>query len=208
MSREFAHVDETTKLRNDPKSSMAKNDRDKLELRESMEVIEEVMQTGGDDAVEAAKAVRHYEGERQRTEKERTDDILNQLDAERNRRFGAYKTLLAKALVDYLQMLDWIKGWRAHVLMTDGAPIRILGKSFETQDGILLVVMTPDGRVFHQGIRLSRDPVVDYMAIQTMTVATENQLDHEKGLLLDRQHLAPQGIVGPDGKPTSSNERK
>ena len=186
---------------------MTKLEREQAELQESREVIEEVLQTGDDDAKKGAEAVRHYEGVREKARRTQEDNLLSDLEEQRNRRFGSYKTLLAKTLVGYLQMLDWIKGWKAHVLMTDGSPLTIYGKTFETQDGILLVVATRDGRVFHQGILLSCDPVVDYMAIQTLAVATENQIDHEKGLLLDRQPQSDPGILGADGKSISPHHR-
>lgn len=145
---------------------------------------QEVLETGQEDEKKGKKVVGQVEQISQEDKKEQTDDTLSKLSMCKS--FGSsYKETLAAALYDYLKILDWPFGWTADIVITDGSPIKIKGKPFVTKNGILLVVCTPDRRVFHQGMLTTQDPVLDYSAMMTLAIQTENQLDKEQKLLLD-----------------------
>jgi hypothetical protein len=162
----------------------------------------EVLETGQDNEAAGKKAVKELEKINQDIKKREDDDQLNKLDMRKKLNYS-YKDELANALATYLKLLDWIPGWVADVVITDGSPINIHGKPFTTKDGILLVVTTKDKRVMHKGVMISRDPLLDYAAMQTLAVQMENTLDKERGILLDKQ---PENVIyGKDGLPYFSH---
>ena len=88
--------------------------------------------------------------------------------------------------------------------MTNGTPIRIRGKSFSTQNGILVVLLSAGGEVFHQGVLTCFDPVVDYNAMMTLAVMVENQLDRARkqllGNIVQRDNIPDKYKILTDGK--------
>lgn len=181
-------VDETTKYRKKPKS---RQELVEEEARSSAETIEEIQQTGQENRKKGIKAVQEVESAAEEKRQTQKDDHLNKLDSKK-RFHNSYQRMLAQTCVDYLQMLEWIRGWRADVIVTDGSPITIKSQTgkfqhHSTKHGILLVVTTPDGRVFHRGVGTVGEPILDYAAMQTLALQMENTMDKERGLLLDSE---------------------
>ncbi len=208
MNRGIAHVDETTKIRTDmqtnPKWKKTEHGRKMVDEEENQKQIAEILEAGGENAAKAAKAITKQEKEKHAVEQKKEEEILNALDMKK-RFYESYKSSLASALSELLQELDWIKGWRAEVIVTDGSPISIKGKGFKTKDGVLLVVITPDGRVLHQGITITQQPPLDYAAIVTIAMQVENTIDKERGLLLDGSDKKEDTIINQYGKPIATN---
>ena len=138
------------------------------------------------------------------------DEVRNRLESKKKFR-ESYKETLAQSLAELLRVLDWVRGWTADVVVTDGRGISIKGHSFATKDGILLVVATPDGRVMHQGMLVTQEPVLDYAGIYTLALQAENTMDKERGLLLDSpspdDKMATGGvIIDAHGRTIDSNK--
>lgn len=196
------HINQDSINKANPKAKLNKLQREKLEDAEDVTSREEIMAAGQEDKKKAIKAIDQQEKAKLEKEKTARDEVLNKLDMKK-RFYASYKSSLAQGLVQILQSLDWIKGWNADVVITDGSPINIKGKPFSTQDGILLVVCTPKGSVFHQGITISKEPALDYSAIYTLALQVENTMDKARGLLLDGDNKPKDDVVlDKYGKPT------
>jgi len=195
------HVDKTTKIRKQYKD--AKGDERKL-IREENEKAEketdEVFRAGQPNLKAAIKEIEKIEGEGQKEAAKVRDEKLNQLDLKKRFR-STYKTELAKNLSEMLMMLDWVRGWTADVVVTDGRGINIKGKPFSTKDGILLIVCTPDGRVMHQGMLVTGEPPLDYAGLYNLALSTENSMDKERGLLLSEPNGDASAILDAHGRP-------
>lgn len=178
-------VDKTTKDKV-KYGRMTKLEETKVRKLEEDQETKEILETGQKSKKKGEKAVKQLETIRFESQKRQDDEVLNKLSS-RKKRFGSYKQELAKALVTYLTPLDWLPGWTADVVLTDGSAIKIKGRPFQTKEGILLVVCAPDGRVFHQGILVTKNPVMDYQAVLTLSIQTENQMDHERKSLLSSE---------------------
>jgi len=187
MSKFGFTVDETTKVKHDPKNKLSEVERKRVEYWEEEENRHDILEAGQEDRTRGLEAAKVQAQEQMRKDAKQKADVMNKLDM--SRRFAhSYKFELAKALGEILEMLDWIRGWRATVMVTDGSPIQIkhkgIEKSYYTKDGLLIVVTTPDGRVFHQGMLVTQEPMLDYAGLYTLALQVENTLDKEKGLLL------------------------
>ena len=207
MSKFGLQVDETTKLKHDPNRNLSIDAKIRAENEENEKNIYDIQEAGQDDRKKAIKAVESQVKEESAKEQKIQDDILNHLDHKKRFIYG-YKIELAEALGRLLELLDWIKGWQAQVIVTDGSPITIRGKGFQTKDGLLVVVLPPDGRMFHQGVLITQEPVLDYAALHALAIQVENTLDREKGLLLDNITNEPKSsIVDSHGNPIASNRQ-
>lgn len=178
-------VDKNT-IKKEKYSRMTSSQMREAQEKEADKETAEVLETGQDNEELGKKVVAEIESENEAAKQKKEDDFKTMMQSLKGRP-ASYKDTMASVLVDFLKILDWPHRWTADVVLTDGSPISIKGKGFSTQDGILLIITTPDGRVFHQGVRSSYDPVVDYMAMQTLAVQTENQLDKERGHFADMQ---------------------
>ncbi len=158
----------------------------KLDREEEHINREEILEAGSDNRLKGIKEIQREQKEVQQEKDKKDADILSHL--ENQKKFhDSYKKTLAASLGEILEMLDWIPHWEAYCMATNGSPISIKGKPFSTKDGILLIVTTPDGRVFHQGILTTGEPILDYSALYTMAAQVENQMDQERGLLLSKE---------------------
>lgn len=205
-------VDDTSKIRKKFKDAKGDVERMKREEHEYYEKQkDDILKAGQEDPKKAAKHVKAQAEEMRKEQQDEADRVMNELESAKKSFYG-YMQTLAKALAETLQMLDWIRGWKADVLVTKGGPIQIYGKAFQSQEGILLVVKTPDGRVMHQGMSVTQEPMLDYAGIYTLALQTENTMDAERGLLLDGKSLNghdgdASGILGADGRPLKQTTR-
>lgn len=159
---------------------------DRLDRDEEHLNREEILIAGGENRKEAIKEIQREQVEEKKIKDKVDGDLLSALE-EKKRFQDGYKKMLAQALGTILESLDWIIGWQAYCMATNGSPITIKGKGFTTKDGVLLIVVTPDGRVFHQGILTTGEPILDYSALYTMAAQVENQMDQERGILLSKE---------------------
>lgn len=170
----------------------------------------EVLQTGQDNKKQGDKVVAQVEGINQEVKKKKDDESLNKLDLRKHGSFS-YKESLAESLYGFLKMLEYPRGFEAHVVMTNGNAIKIRGKNFATRDGILVILFSSLGDVFHQGMLTCYDPVVDYNAMMTMAVMVENQLDRARkqllGDIVQRDNMPEKYKIKTDGA-SSGNASK
>lgn len=185
------HVDETTAHKNNPNTWLTKLRR--KEAEDAAEVInkEEILAAGQEDAKKGMAEAKRQADEEKAAKNKIAEQVVNELDMKKRFDQG-YKEALARGLADLLASLDWIKGWTADVIATNGSPISIKGKPFTTKNGILMIVCTPDGRVFHKGMLMTKEAPLDYAGIYTMAIQMENTMDKERGLLLDGSQNKPE----------------
>jgi len=197
MADNYFHIDKDSKEKKEFfQTPDEKKRREKALLNEEKET-QEVLDAGQDSTKKAIKAIESQVGEEEKQKKSDADEVLNKLDM--SRKFAqTYKRNLAQALSEILTQLDWIRGWTADCIVTNGSPIMIKGKAFETKKGILLVVCAPNGRVMHQGMLVTGEPILDYSGIITMALQVENTMDSERGLLMSNKK-PEEGLVDKDG---------
>lgn len=166
----------------------------------------DVLAAGQEDSAKAAVEIDRIEQRDMAEEQKARDDAMNKLDMKKKFR-ASYKSELAKNLSELLMKLDWVRGWSAEVIATNGSPINIFGKPFETKDGILLIVKTAKGNVMHKGMLVTGEPALDYAGLYNICLQVENTMDKARGLLLDEAPANVNGdtqILGKDGRPISS----
>lgn len=148
----------------------------------------------------------HADRLRQKKETQRLhDDQKTSLEHNKQRRF-TYRQKLAEYCVNGLDQIDWPAKWEHTCLPTDGTTIMLGGKSWKTQEGVLVIIGAPSGNVFCRGIRTTQNPEYDLKAIHILIEQAENTLDSERGLLLSDKKRDPitglrqtkSGIVVPD----------
>lgn len=176
----------------------------KLDREEEHINREEILLSGSDSRKEGIKEIQREQKEAKEQKDKQDADFLTALEAKK-RWHDSYKNTLATALGALLEGLDWIKGWQAYCMATSGSPITIKGKPFATKDGVLLIVITPDNRVFHQGIITTGEPLLDYSALYTIAAQVENQMDNERGSLLTGEEEKADTILNQYGKPTKAD---
>jgi len=174
----------------------------RLDREEELQNRSEILAEGDDNREKGIKAVQEHKKEEQRAKDKQDADFLTDLESKK-RQYVGYKKTLASALGKLLESLDWIKGWQAYCMATGGEPITIKGQAFNSKDGVLLVVTTPKGEVYHQGILTTGDPLLDYSALYTLAAQVENTMDRHRNLLLDEQQR--EMIVDSYGKPINTN---
>lgn len=177
----------------------------KLDKEEEFKNRFDILEAGQEDHKKGVKAVIQQQKEEKEAKDKKDADTLTELQ-KKVRWHESYKKTLANALSELLQHLDWIKGWTAYCLATDGSTISIKGKPFATKDGVLLLVMTPQGDVFHQGILTTEEPLLDYSALYTMAAQLENQMDRARGLLLSSKKEEG-AILDATGQPVTNTAK-
>ena len=205
MADNGVHVDQFTKQKNKIIAQPDPKKRREAEILHAEKETQEVIDAGQDNLKKAIESIDSQEKDRIKEEKRVEDDILNRLDS--RRRFeSSYMRELANALAQLLTQLDWVRGWTADCVVTNGSPITIKGRGFQTQKGILLVVCAPDGRVMHQGMKVTGEPMLDYAGLVSMALQAENTMDYERGLLLDTHKS--EGLVNKDGRSLKTDTRR
>lgn len=154
------------------------NDK-KRELEEDLDYLRQV------DAPEGMgggrRFVEQYEKDKQKKEGEGVDKAKNYIE---NKGYTTYKTRISSYGNERLKTADLDSKWECTFVPTSNSRIRIYNKWFKTQDGVILVVKSPQGEVFIRGINLTRDPEYDINAINVLVLQAENTIDSKKGLLL------------------------
>lgn len=191
-------IDKTTVKKNDPKNKLSEREKKRAEYFEEEQNRKEILAAGDDDVKKGIKAVAEQVQADEKMKQKVEEEELNKLDMKR-KFHNSYAAQLAQSLAKLLEILDWITGWRAEVTITDGSPITVQKRSFSTQHGILLLVLTPDGRLFHQGMRISGDPLLDMAAMHRLALYAENTLDTEKGLMFSDREEDTSSIVDKNG---------
>ena len=171
----------------------------KKEAGELDDYYQEVDKPGGPEFV-------HEDRSREKKEAKRvSDDEKTDLGSNRDRRF-TYRRKLAEYCLGGLDKIDWPVKWEHTCLPTDGTTIMLGGKSWKTQEGVLVIIGAPSGNVFCRGIKTTMNPEYDLKAVYILVEQAENTLDSERGLLLSDRNRDPMtglrktksGIVVPD----------
>ena len=124
-------------------------------------------------------------------------------DLQSRKQLFSYEEHLAKYCQEGLDKVDFPGGWEFNALPTYGRPIRLYGRSFNTQRGVAVIVKTSDGDVLVRAVRTTQDPLIDVKNMELLVVQAENTVDSYKGLLLSdgggelREKKTPGGIIVP-----------
>ena len=95
-----------------------------------------------------------------------------------------YKVKLAAYLQDELSKLDFPKGWEYKALSTQHAKtVVIYKKTYDTQDGILVVMRDAQKQVWVKGVGINGDIHIDMSNMDKMAIFAEDVIDESKGLL-------------------------
>lgn len=148
----------------------------KRELAEDTEYLRQVDRTGGE------KFVQQWEDAGLKERKRRIADKQTDLEGRKGR--FSYLDKLALHCQKKLGEIDFPDGWNFDAIVTRGKRIRIYGKWMDTQEGIVVVVRDPHGRVLYRAVRVAYDPMIDVKNMDILAEQAENTLDSYKGLLL------------------------
>lgn len=194
-------VDPDAPAKEDLIHKMSPTEAKKTEYTREKENQEEILEAGHNSAKRGAREIARQEKLKTEADQRDKEQAVEKLKRKSKTFESSYKRELADYLVKHLNILDWIKGWRAHVLVTDGTPISIYNKQFQTKNGILLIVETAKGNILHQGMLVTGEAPIDMAGALTMCVQMENTLDQAKGLLLDNKPPESDTILDKDGQP-------
>ena len=159
---------------------MLKINKEKQKKREAEQAEDYLKQveSGGSKFV-----VQDIEKDR-KTQKTAEEAFLSDLETKKMYKI-TYRRKLADELLKKTAEIDFPNGWEYHALPTDGKnDLRVYGKWFKTQEGVVLVLKSPRGGVFIRAVRTCYQPEVDFKAMATLAVQAENTVDSEKGILL------------------------
>lgn len=183
------------KVLSDPMTKKQIEEKKKKELAQEEEYFKQV------DKPESQGGGRKYVVDRieleKKAEQKQKDDINTDLQSKQQRPF-AYKEALANYGMKLMHEAELGSGWYYMVIPTDGTDIRLHGRALSTQQGVLLLLMSPTGNIYSRGIRTINDAVVDSKAMETLVTQAENTADSEKGLLLgekDNEDMEPKIIT-------------
>jgi len=203
MSSNGVKVDPQAAKRDDPINKMAPTEARAFDIRRESENREQIMEAGQDDHKKGVEeTIRQIKAE-QKISLEKKNERLDILDRKKKTQFG-YRRQLASYLVQTLETLEWLPNWDCEVLITDGTPVTIYGKHFQTKSGVLMIVKTPRGHVLHQGMLITGEPVLDLAGCVTLALQCENSLDDARGLLTDSLKADPDTIIDKHGNNIST----
>lgn len=129
------------------------------------------------------KFIQQTEDAKAKKKKQSDDKVATYLEMEKQRKF-TYRRDLASYGNNLIKDEEFDPGWEVEFVPTDGSDIKIYGKGFRTDEGIVLIVKSPKGRVFIKAFRTSMKSNIDTNAIRTLLIQAENTMDSEKGILL------------------------
>jgi hypothetical protein len=161
------------------KEIMPKSKTTKKEAYEDLDYLKQIDRAPNDSVVAKIVADDIKIGEEK--EQKVRDDTKNSLV---DKGKFTYRNRLAAYAQAGLESITWPEGWVREAVATDGGDIRIWGKWFKSQEGILIVVKSPRGEVFIRGIKTTNDAELDVNAIDILIVQAENTLDSSRGVLL------------------------
>ena len=176
-----------------PKSKTKLNleEEKKKEMGENLDYLKQIENAPGAEA--ERKIVIDELKEKERVEKNTRDTVASVLQSSQQSRF-TYKERLSGYGQAGLEAIEWPEGWERYCLATSGQHITIYGRSYETKDGILIIVKSANGDVYVRGVLCAYDPEVDMKAIDILILQAENTLDSSKGLLLSDNRDTVSGL--------------
>lgn len=146
------------------------------EVREDMEYLEEVDKSTGKEFVQDWEKNKTREENRS---KENWKDTVKM-----SKGSSRYKEKLCEYGNSKVPDLDFDGSWSAQFFPTNKRSyIRIEGKPFNTEDGVILALKSPGGEVFIRAIRLYYEPDIDFAGVDTLLVQAENTYDSYRGAL-------------------------
>ena len=151
---------EITQKKKGPLTKLDKERNAKIEVGEAVDYLESV---GGENEKEAVKAVREFESENQKRDKEKEDRILELLHDKS--KSLTYQSLLRNLLDGLIATIDLPEGYDYRVQ--------------SDEKGIALIIKTPIG-YWAKGFKPCMEEKYDLNAIRTIRDNLENTIERAK----------------------------
>jgi len=142
--------------------------------------------------------IRQVEDAKVKLDKRIHYDILTAFQAKRQ--FNSYyNMMLAEYGQRLLRRINWPQGWKFDCIHTmEKQLIRIYGRQYKGERGVLVILKSPESKVFIRGIKSVYMEMMDIHAIEVLAEQAENTLDQWKGILLDKSvKKTASGIILP-----------
>lgn len=133
----------------------------KKELQKKNDVLLAI----GEEGKKGDKAFKEHIKEVEKKEQASTDFNLNLVSD--NKKTRDYNAFLTKILLETMRNISWPFGWTY--------------KASPTDIGVVFEMKSPDGRIFRNAFRPTRDPLLDVNAVETYRVRAENTIDRVTG---------------------------
>lgn len=143
-----------------PTTRLRKEEAKKKKLNEEKYVLE---QLGQESDQKANPLVKEVMKEREKTEEEKNDRMMDLLLGASRGTKGAYHNLLADLLKRRLGQVEWPFGWRYEV--------------FPTDIGVVLEIVSVGGRIFRAAFKPSGEAIYDLNAIDLYGHRAEHTID-------------------------------
>ena len=153
------------------------------EQREDEEHLRQVDLDSGPDYIQQT------EGAKEHKQKEEVADVNSFLEGHRQRKFSYRRDLAEYGNKLLPEVLD--KGWEGKFLPTDGTPVNLYDRRFDTKEGVILFLKFGK-EVYVRAVQLSMMAEVDSNAIRVLCEQAENTIDSKKGILLSDKK--PNGV--------------
>lgn len=168
-----------------PLKSMTKKEAQKESKRRAGEMNEVIETIGQDSTLKALNPLREKMNLEEKVKKDKHNDELNLIDdktkwAKKDPLKDPYRKTLCELIIKKVSETKWPKNYHFKALPTD--------------EGVALLLMTPQKKVYGHGFKPTHLPIYDLNAVDILVMQAENRVDKLE---------TPQtkgGIILPNGR--------
>jgi len=164
-------------------SKLDKIEKKKKEMGESEDYLKQIDKLGNEAG---RKFVIDQIKEEDKESKDNKDDVASSLQEHQDQRH-TYKFKLCEYGLKKLDDIDYPTGWEHYIAPTSPPRFILFGRSFDAQDGIIVVLKSPLGGVYVKAMSVTYNPIYDMHAIDMFCEYAEDTVDESKGLLLNKR---------------------
>lgn len=125
----------------------------------------------------ATAHIKETEDEKLKKGKEVKEEVMDFLDFNR-KSYSSYRVNLSEWGMYQLMSMDLPFGWHYHCIPTKTDKLDIYGKSFDTKEGIVFVLRSPDKKVYVRAMRCTYEVPLDLRAMTNMLLSVENTVEN------------------------------
>jgi hypothetical protein len=177
-------------------SKLDKTQKKKKEMDESEDYLKQIDKLGEEAG---RKFVIDQVKEEEEQTKNKNNDVASSLQEHQDQRF-TYKFKLCEYGLKKLDDIDYPTGWEHYIAPTGPPSFILFGRSFDAQDGIVVILKAPLGGVYVKAMSVTYNPVYDMHAVDMFCEYAEDTIDESKGLLLSKnkgEKRTKSGIIIP-----------
>lgn len=146
------------------------------------------------DTEEGPEFIRQIEDEKKKVNDLNLQNISSVLNSKRRSPIG-YRATLRNYGNGMIIDSELDKGWGAYFVETNGGKtISVGGRTFDTKEGLVMILKAPNNKSFARAIQVIYDPAFDVNAVHVLLEQLDNTIDSEKGLLLDKKKDSQSGF--------------